>query len=105
MEKFAAKGECDGVADLAVSGAEEHRVAALMESLAQQELAGPLVVGAIGDHELHFIARTQVGEIRPAIAVLFAAAGGLHVEDADHARVARRDVDRAARLDDGGAFW
>jgi hypothetical protein len=65
-------------------------------------VARPLVVGAILHDELHLVMRTQALEVAPVIAMRFTAAGTLDVEDRDdlvgnarRCRGARRS--RAAR--------
>lgn len=67
--------------------------------MAANHLQRPVIVGTIGDDELDLIVRPQVLEVRPQVALGFAAAGRLQVHDADGAGIARADVDRAAGLD------
>ena len=52
--------------------------------------AHPLVVGAVGEHELDLVARTDVLEVRPAVSARLAAAGALEVHDLVHPRVDAR---------------
>ena len=64
------------------------------------DVAHPLVVGAVGEDELDLVARADVLEVRPAVAVRLAAARALQVHDLVHARIDPRDVRLAARLDE-----
>ena len=62
--------------------------------------AHPLVVGAVGEDELDLVARADVLEVRPAVAVRLAAARGLQVHDLVDARIDAGHVGLAARLDE-----
>ena len=62
--------------------------------------AHPLVVGAVGEHELDLVARADVLEVAPAVAVRLAAARALEVHDLVDARVDAGHVGLAARLDE-----
>jgi hypothetical protein len=65
-------------------------------------LDGDLVFGSvplIGEHEFHFVAFAEVSEVLPAVAVLFAAAGRLEIDDSVHPRVELAHVALAAGLD------
>src|ERR1051325_6690013 len=76
---------------------EEHRPAA--EVALFDDAAGPIVVVAIGDHELDLVVRAEDVEVLPAVLFYLARAGALEVEDDLRARVDGADVDRPRGLD------
>src|SRR5438552_228654 len=63
---------------------------------------GPPVILLGANDELDFIGAFQMRQVLPTIAVLFAAARAFQVHDAAHARVHRRDVERAAGFEEHG---
>src|SRR3989475_10557315 len=60
---------------------------------------GPLVVPAVLDHEFDLVRRLELREVGPEVPVFHAAAGALEIHDENGPRVHRRNVERAARLD------
>src|ERR1044072_7777091 len=77
---------------------EVHR-AAVVELALAHEVARPLVVRFVGDHQLELVGGAQQVEVGPVVALRLARAGALDVDDLAHARVDWRDVDGTARLE------
>src|SRR5690606_41728854 len=71
---------------------------AVVETVLADHTAGPLVIGAVADHELDLVALRKVREVAPQVAVALPRPGALQVHDAVRAGVERRDVDGAGRL-------
>src|SRR5215472_11692548 len=91
-------GECRGLQG------SEHRahqdgVHAPVEVARANRGARPLIVGAIGQHELDFVTRAQVLEVAPQVAIAFPAARAFEVHDLDDARVEAAHIDGARGFD------
>src|SRR2546422_289040 len=79
-------------------GTEQERVLVRQRVLADL-CDGPLVVPAVLDHEFDLVRRLELREVGPEVPVFHAAAGALKIHDESGPRVHRRNVERAARLD------
>ncbi len=75
---------------------------ALSETMLLDGALRPVVVGAVGDHELHLVERAEQRDVLPAVPVRLSAAWCLEVDDAMDARVDPADVALAARLEEHG---
>src|SRR5215467_1652041 len=80
----------------------QHRIDASRQLMTQDHLARPLVIGAIGEHKLHFVVRCQVINIAPSIARRFAASWTLQVHHLDRARVESAHIARSRGFDQYG---
>jgi len=80
--------------DLGVARREQH-VAGIGEAVLGDDVARPVEIGAIADHELDLVMRGQQRQVLPAIARRFQRTGRLDIEHPRNAGINVRDVDRA----------
>src|SRR5438094_3371698 len=62
-------------------------------------LPRPFVIFARANHEFHFIARTEVIDVRPKVLFYFSAPRRLQIHDPVDSRINLRDIVRAAGLE------
>jgi len=73
-----------------------------VETMLPNDFQRPLIVGAIFDDEFDLIVRLQNFEIRPVIALDFAAAGAFEIDDLDDARIEPGEIETAAGFNQHG---
>src|SRR2546428_164478 len=82
----------------AVHGGQQH-AAAGGETMTRDDLPGPVVVGTVGDDELHLVRRLQESDVLEAVLPVHTASGTLQVHDHHGARVEGREIQAAAGFD------